>query len=219
MRILDHEQGSPEWFAARAGLATASCFADVMATIRSGGEAASRRNYRARLVVERLTGKAVQTFETAAMRQGREREPLAIQAYETRTGELVDRVGLCVHDKLLAGASPDGLVSDEGGLEVKCPELANHLEYLQIAGEPQEYSWQIQGGMWITGRQWWDFVSFNPDFPEHLQLVVRRVRRNEEAIARLEAAVEKFLAEVDREVKNVLSLHSYLERQTELATA
>jgi putative phage-type endonuclease len=205
MNIIDFPQGSAEWLASRAGVATASCFAAIMATVKSG-EAADRRNYRARLVVERLTGKSVPSFQNAAMKQGTEREPFARMAYEAHTGNIVQEVGLCMHDTLTAGASPDGLIGEDGGLEIKCPELAAHLNYLQIGAEPPEYTWQIQGGMWVTGRQWWDFVSYNPDFPEHLQLIVRRIQRNEDAIKKLAAEVEKFLGEVDAEVERIRSL-------------
>lgn len=202
---FDHPQGSPEWLASRCGVASASRFAAIMATIKTG-EAAERRNYRTDLVVERLTGKPLETFTTNAMKQGIEREPLARVAYETRTGNMVEQVGFCRHDVLLAGASPDGLIDEEGGLEIKCPERSAHLRYLQQDMEPPEYTWQIQGGMWITSRQWWDFVSYNPDFPQHLQLIVRRIKRNEEAIKKLAAEVVKFLAEVDAEVERVSNL-------------
>jgi dihydrofolate reductase len=111
-----------------------------------------------------------------------------------------------MHDTLTAGASPDGLIGEDGGLEIKCPELAAHLNHLQISAEPPEYTWQIQGGMWVTGRRWWDFVSYNPDFPEHLQLIVRRIQRNEDAIKKLAAEVEKFLGEVDAEVERIRNL-------------
>lgn len=198
MIIIDHPQGSEEWLASRSGIATASCFADVMAVIKSG-EAASRRNYRAKLVVERLTGKPVKGFVTKAMEQGTEREPLARVAYEAETGNSVSEVGLCRHDTLECGASPDGLIGDKGGLEIKCPELATHLEYLRLKTVPVEYFWQVQGGLWITGREWWDFVSFNPDFPENLQLAVRRVQRDEDAIKRLSAEVARFMDEVRAE--------------------
>ena len=198
MIIIDHPQGSEEWLASRSGIATASCFADVMAVIKSG-EAASRRNYRAKLVVERLTGKPVKGFVTKAMEQGTEREPLARVAYEAETGNSVSEVGLCRHDTLECGASPDGLIGDKGGLEIKCPELATHLEYLRLKTVPVEYFWQVQGGLWITGREWWDFVSFNPDFPENLQLAVRRVQRDEDAIKRLSAEVARFMDEVSAE--------------------
>lgn len=202
MRLIDCAQGSEEWLSARCGIATASCFANIMATIKTG-EAADRRNYRARLVVERLTGKPVQTFQTPAMKQGTEREPDARVAYESLTGELVEQVGLCMHDTLEVGASPDGLIATDGGLEIKCPELATHLEYIKLTAEPPAYRWQIQGCMWVTGRQWWDFASYNPDFPENLQLIVRRVQRDEDAIKRLAAEVESFMAEVVNETERL----------------
>lgn len=195
---IDCQQGSPEWFAARLGIASASCFSDILATIKTG-EAAARRNYRAKLVVERLTGKQIPTFETAAMRQGIEREPLARAAYELRSGAWVDEVGFCRHDTLEAGASPDGLIGNDGGLEIKCPELATHLAYLRLQDVPPDYIPQVQGNLWITGREWWDFVSFNPDFPEHLQLMVKRVQRDDKYIKVLALAVEQFLAEVCEE--------------------
>jgi putative phage-type endonuclease len=202
---FDHPQGSPEWLASRSGVASASRFAAIMATIKSG-EAAERRNYRSDLLVERLTGKPLETFTTAAMKQGIEREPFARLAYESRTGNLVEEVGFCRHDVLLAGASPDGLIDADGGLEIKCPERTAHLRYLQQDMEPPEYTWQIQGGMWITGREWWDFVSWNPDFPEHLQLIVRRIKRNDEAIAKLSAEVKRFLGEVDAEMERIQAM-------------
>jgi len=205
MIIHDAQQGTPEWLAARAGIATASRFGDVLATIKSG-EASVRRNYRARLIVERLTGRVVPTYTNFAMQQGTEREPFARAAYEARTGALVQEVGFCRHDSIEAGGSPDGLIDEDGGLEIKCPELATHLEYLRLKAEPPEYTPQIQGCMWITGRRWWDFVSFNPDFPESLQLVIRRVHRNESYIADLAAAVKRFMDEVRADEAEVRAL-------------
>lgn len=205
MKVLNHEQGSVDWLLSRAGIATASEFDSIMAKVKSG-EAASRRNYRAKLVVERLTGRPVTTFQSAAMRQGTEREPDARLAYMVHTGALVEQVGLCRHDELEAGASPDGLIGTAGGLEIKCPELANHLEYLKLKAEPPEYMWQIQGGLWISAREWWDFVSFNPEFPEHLQLVVRRVYRDERRIKELASEVERFMNEVRAEEAEIRSI-------------
>ena len=205
MIVCPHPQGSPEWLADRCGVASASRFASIMATIKTG-EAAERRNYRTDLVVERLTGKPLESFQTAAMKQGTEREPLARIAYESFTGNLVEQVGFCRHDSIKAGASPDGLIDDDGGLEIKCPERSAHLRYLQQDMEPPEYTWQIQGGMWITGRAWWDFVSYNPDFPEHLSLIVRRIYRKDDLIEKLAAEVTKFLSEVDAEAERVRNL-------------
>lgn len=207
MRILEHPQGSDGWLLARAGIATASCFGDIMATVKSG-ESADRRNYRARLVVERLTGKSMPTYQNAAMKQGSEREPFARRAYEVKTANLVEEVGLCLHDDLDCGASPDGLIDEDGGLELKCPELAAHLRYLKLEKgcPPAEYFWQVQGAMWITGRAWWDFGSWNPDFPENLQLTIRRVVRDEPSIAKLAGEVARFMDEVRAEVESVRNL-------------
>jgi hypothetical protein len=208
VKILPHIQGSDEWLAARAGLATASCFADIMATLKSGGEAVERRNYRARLVVERLTGKPVSTYQNKSMQQGQEREPFARRAYEVKTANLVEEVGLCLHDELECGASPDGLIDDDGGLEIKCPELSAHLRYLKLEKgcPPPEYFWQVQGALWITGREYWDFASWNPDFPENLQLVIRRVARDKQAIDKLAGEVARFMDEVRGEVEAVSKL-------------
>ena len=195
------EQRSDEWFKARLGKATASNFADVLAKLKSGGEAAGRRNYRARLVVERLTGRPLESYSNAAMQQGIEREPLARVAYEAETGNMVQEVGFFRHPTLEAGASPDGLVGVDGLVEIKCPTLATHLEYLNLSVEPSEYTAQIQGQMWVCGREWSDFVSFNPDFPEHLQLIVRRIQRNDAYIAKLAAEVSQFLDEVETETQ------------------
>lgn len=200
MRIIDCAQGSEEWHAARAGRATASCFSKILATIKSG-EASERRNYRAQLVCERLTGKAIDNgYVSQAMRDGIEREPIARAMYEVRTGNIVEQVGFMAHDEIEAGASPDGLVDDDGGIEIKAPVPATHLTYLRLKTEPPEYRAQIQGCMWISGRRYWDFVSYCPDYPEHLQLVIRRVHRDETYITGLELAVRLFLDEVAAEV-------------------
>lgn len=195
------EQRSPEWFAARIGKATASNFSDVLAKLKSGGEAASRKNYRARLVVERLTGRPLESYTNAAMQQGIDREPMARLAYEAETGNMVEEVGFIAHPTLEAGASPDGLIGTNGLQEIKCPQLATHLDYLNLDAEPPEYTAQIQGQLWICGREWTDFVSFNPDFPEHLQLIVRRIHRDDAFIAKLAAEVAQFLDEVQTEVE------------------
>lgn len=199
MKLLTCEQRSPEWFAARLGLATASNFSRVLATIKSG-EAAERRNYRIKLALERITGKQEDVFQNDAMKQGTEREPLARIAYEGLTGNLVEEVGLFLHDSLECGASPDGIIDLVRGLEIKCPTPGKHVEYLRQKAEPPEYTAQIQGCMWITERTEWDFVSFCPEFPENAQLIVRTIKRDDAYIERLSAAVEIFMREVTTEV-------------------
>jgi hypothetical protein len=210
VKLINCDQGTPEWHAARCGIPTASSFDKVMAVGRGNSESVTRRNYIAQLVVERLTGKQPGGgFENASTRQGKEREPLARRAYYLKTGNLVEEVGFCLDDEIACGASPDGLVEDDGGLELKCPEINTHMEYLLRDGMPPEYRWQVQGNLMVTGRKWWDFCSYNPDFPEHLQLLVRRVRRDDIAIMTLRHELKKFLAEVEakeltlRQLKNV----------------
>lgn len=194
-------QNSPEWFAERCGLATASRFSDVLAKIKSG-EASGRRNYRAQLVCERLTKVPAETYSNAAMKWGTETEPLARMAYEATAGIMVEEVGFIRHATMLAGASPDGLIGEIGLVEIKCPLTAQHIEAL-LSGMPPLHIAQIQGQMWVTGRQWCDFVSFDPRMPEKLQLYVQRVVRDDSYIANLAAEVGAFLLEVAATVKQL----------------
>jgi hypothetical protein len=206
MIVINHPQGSPEWLAARVGRATASRFSDVLAMTRNG-EAAVRRNYRAELVVERLTGTPASQFVSFDMKLGTEREPFARSEYEARFGAFVIETGFCQHDTLLAGSSPDGLIDDDGGIEIKCPSRSTHVGYLSLqpGTPPPEYMAQIQGNLWVTERKWWDFVSFNPEFPENTRLIRRRVARDDQYIATLAAGVEAFLQEVQRDEEFALN--------------
>jgi putative phage-type endonuclease len=198
-------QGSPEWLAARAGVCTASRFKDVLATVKVG-EASGRRNYRWQLVTERLTGQPCESFHNAAMQWGTDNEPHARKAYEAETGDLVGLSGLILHPSVaLVGCSPDGLIGDDGGIEIKCPaNSVVHVETLS-GGMPSEHRAQVQGAMWVTGRKWWDFVSFDPRMPDKLRLYVERVKRDDAYIATLEAAVLQFLAEVDRQHQGLMA--------------
>lgn len=205
IQTIEVDQGSEAWHKVRGRFATASCFADVLATIKSG-EAAARRNYRNKLVVQRLTGRIVETYQSPAMQQGIEREGIARLAYEAQTGNLVSRIGFIYDDELEAGCSPDGLIGTDGGLEIKCPEISAHLVSLKAKAEPPEYTAQIQGSLWLSGRKWWDFVSWNPDFPPHLQLVIRRIDRDETYISGLALAVSLFMSEVREEEKALRAL-------------
>ena len=203
--VYNCEQGTPEWFAARLGVATASRFADIMSKVKSG-ESAGRIKYRAQLVVEQLTNKATPSFSSAAMAQGTEREPLARDAYSAHTGNLVEQVGFMRHPDLACGASPDGLIDDDGCLEIKCPEQHTHLDNLLSTTIPSQYYWQVQGQMWISGRKWCDFVSFNPDFPEALQLKIVRVERNDTDVELLEKTCKEFLCTVDAAYYDLLDI-------------
>lgn len=194
------QQRSEEWFAARLGKATSSRFGDVVATLRGGGEAAGRKNYRALLVVERLTGVSAEHYSSPAMQWGTDTEELARLAYTLKTGVDVEEAGFIEHPKLAAGASPDGLVGTEGLLEIKCPNTANHIATLRAQKMPPEHMPQVQGQMWITGRKWVDFVSYDPVLPPNAQLFIYRVERDDKYIDTLIGAVSQFLTEVDAEV-------------------
>lgn len=202
-------QGSTEWLAARAGKFTASRFADLMATTKSG-PSASRQNLIITLALERLTGEPEQTFQNDAMRRGTELEPLARGAYEAKTGELVELASFVTDpDWPSVGVSPDGLLGDDGLVEFKCPaSQAKHFEALSNGAHAKEYRWQVQGQMWITSRQWCDVVSFDPRFPEGLDLAITRVQRDEAAINQLREAVTVADAEVEAIVENMKNIRS-----------
>lgn len=193
------EQGSEEWHLARLGRATASRFGDIMAKIKSG-EAAQRRNYRAELVAERLTGERVDFFQSSAMAWGTETEPLARLRYSLITGNDAEECGFFAHEKLMTGASPDGLIGDDGALEIKCPNTATHIETLRRGTVPYQYYWQVMGQLWLTGRKWCDFVSFDPRLPDNAQFFTTRVERDEAKIKELESEVKEFLLSVDSDV-------------------
>lgn len=207
MIVLDHAQGSPEWLAARAGVLTASTFADLMATTRSG-PSTSRARLITKLAIERITGHAQSTFQNDAMRRGNELEPFARAAYEAETGVLVQTVGLAIHSAFaFVGASVDGLVGDDGLVEFKCPDNQDkHVQALRDGTHAEEYAWQIQGQLWVTGRAWCDAVSFDPRFPDGLQLAITRVARNNDALDRLEAAANRANAEIDVLVDELLNM-------------
>ena len=200
------EQRSDEWFAARCGKATGSRIADIVAKTKSG-YSASRANYMAQLVVERMTGKVAESFSNAAMDWGTEQEPYARAAYEAHSGVLVDEVGMVDHPTVaMSGASPDGLVGEDGLVEIKCPTTATHIETLMEKAAPKKYIDQMQWQMACTGRKWCDFVSFDPRMRECLQLFVKRVERDDEYIAELESEVAAFLQEVSDKVEKLKSL-------------
>jgi putative phage-type endonuclease len=189
------EQRTEEWFSARLGKVTASRVADVLAKIKSG-ESASRKNYKMELVVQRLTGKAGESFTNAAMEWGTEQEPFARMAYEAHTGTFVKEEGFVDHPTIEGfGCSPDGIVG-EGLIEIKCPNTANHIETVLENKAPSKYIPQMQCQMACTGAKWCDFLSFDPRVPEDLQLFVVRVERDQEYIDSMEVEVKQFLSEV-----------------------
>jgi putative phage-type endonuclease len=190
------EQGSNEWHLLRLGKVTASRIADVLSKGKSG-ESASRRNYRTELVVQRLTGLPGESFSNAAMEWGTNTEPKARTAYEVEKQQFVEQVAFIDHPSIeWFGCSPDGLVAD-GLIEIKCPNSTTHVDYLADNKPPAKYIPQMQCQMAVTGRQWCDFVSFDPRLPDDLQLFVVRLERDQEYIEAMEAEVKKFLSEVD----------------------
>jgi putative phage-type endonuclease len=190
------EQQSEEWFAARVGKVTASRIGDVMARTKTG-YSASRANYMAELIAERLSGQAAESFKSSAMQFGTDTEPQARQAYEFWRNVTVDECGFFPHPKLASGASPDGLVGTDGLVEIKCPNTATHLDTLLGATVDKKYVLQMHWQMVCTDRQWCDFVSYDPRLPEDYRIHIQRVERNAELIEEITAEVTKFLGELD----------------------
>ncbi len=197
------EQRSDEWIAARLGKVTASRVADVVARTKSG-YGASRSNYMAQLVCERLTGTQGELYQNAAMTWGTNTEPAARAHYESVTGLLVEETGFVPHATIAnSGASPDGLVEVgalKGLVEYKCPQTNTHIETLLSGAIPAKYQAQMQWQLACTGRQFVDFVSFDPRMPENMCYFSERVMRNDDMISELEFEVSKFLAELDDKV-------------------
>lgn len=194
------EQGTDEWFAARLGRVTASKVKDVMASGRGGAPSASRKNYMMTLLCERLTGKREEGFTSSAMARGTELEPLARSAYEIDQGVMIDEVGLILHPTIAGfAASPDGVIQlprGRGGLEIKCPNTANHIAVMQSGKHDTQYEWQMLAQMSCADLEWVDFVSFDDRMPEALQYVRCRYERDEARIRKMEAEVKSFLEEL-----------------------
>ena len=200
------EQKSEEWFQARLGKVTASRVADVIAKTKSG-YSASRDNYMAQLICERLTGQQGESFTNAAMTWGTETEPLARSAFEAYADVMVEEVGFVPHPRIRdSGASPDGLVGLFGMLEIKCPNTATHIDTLLTQTVPGKYITQMQWQMRCCERQWCEFVSFDPRLPQDLQLFVKRVEFNQTYVAMLEEEVINFLEELEIKVAKLTNL-------------
>lgn len=193
MRVITCEQRSPEWFAARCGLITASRFKDARAKLKNGAPAQAQLDYMAELALERITGSLADRFVTPAMQRGAELESAARSAYEADTGELVTELGICLHDTLGFGYSPDGLVGADGLIEIKCPANPYKLAQLLLTRDVSEYTDQVQGGLWITGRAWCDVLIYHPSIP----MKPLRLQRDDGYIDALEADLLAFAVEVD----------------------
>lgn len=200
MSELELVQNTEEWLSARAGSLGASQVHEALARTKTSW-CASRANVMATLIIERLTGKPTETYTNAAMQHGRDTEPQARAAYEfERTCEVVE-VGLVKHPTIVGThASPDGYVGDDGLIEIKCPASATHLDTLLGQSIPSKYVSQMFWQMACTGRKWCDYVSFDPRMPAHMQLFIKRIERDDKAIAEMEQMVSDFLAELDAKI-------------------
>jgi predicted phage-related endonuclease len=205
--IVDAPQRSDDWFRARLGRLTGSRACDMVAQIKSG-EAAARRDLRTQLVVERITHQLQENgFVNWDMVRGIELEDEARAAYEAKTGYLVRQTGFLSHDELMAGCSLDGDVDEFTGIvELKAPRSATHLSYWRLNAIPVTYRPQLLHNLWISGAQWVDFCSYDPRFPEALQLFTARLERNDFEVMAYERTVRAFLDSVDAEYAAVLGL-------------
>lgn len=204
-------QGSDEWKALRLGKVTASKVADLVAKTKSG-PSASRANYMAQLIAERLTGTPAESYTNAAMLHGTETEPEARAAYEFYHGVTVTEVAFVPHPTIdQAGCSPDGLVDDDGLVEIKCPNTATHLETLIGQVVPSKYETQMQFQMACTGRKWCEFVSYDPRMPENMRLFIKRVERDDKRIKELESEIAAFLLEMAVKLSQLNSLYGIQE--------
>jgi putative phage-type endonuclease len=215
MMIHDIPQGTDAWLQVRLGKATASRMADITARTKTGW-GASRANYAAQLVCERLTGLPQDSFTNAAMQWGKDHEDEARAAYQIHALCEVREIGFADHPTIpMAGASPDGLVAESGLVEFKCPNTATHLQTLLGQGFGDKY---VKQALWqmacLPGREWCDLVSYDPRLPESMRLFVQRIERDDAAVASLEAHVIDFLGEVD---ETVAQLRARYERELEAA--
>jgi putative phage-type endonuclease len=204
-------QGSEEWKALRLGKVTASRVSDVVARTKTG-YGAGRANYMAQLIAECLTGTAAESYTNAAMAHGTECEPEARAAFEFYQGVTVKEVAFVPHPKIdQAGCSPDGLVGDDGLVEIKCPNTATHLDTLLGQAVPSKYEVQMQFQMACTGRKWCDFVSYDPRMPENMRLFIKRLPRDDKRIAELESEIAAFLLEMAVKLSELNSIYGEKE--------
>jgi putative phage-type endonuclease len=197
MNALPFAQGTAEWLAARTGRLTASRMSAIMAKGRGGAPSTTREACMGELIAEYLTGQSGENYTNADMQRGTALEPDARAAYESRTGQMVQEVGLVLHPKNERfGASPDGVVGDDGLLEIKCPRTHIHIQYLLAGKPPAAYLPQMAWQAACCERKWVDFASYDPKMPEALQLFVARYVPEPDYIAELEAEAEKFWGEM-----------------------
>ena len=193
------EQRTAEWFAERLGKVGCSRLSDVLA----GDKTAARCNYMAELICERLTGERTESFTTDAMQWGIDTEPLAKEAYMIETWNMVEEHGGKEHEEIPHfRGSPDGLILPDGGVEIKCPKTATHLDTLMHGTVKKEYIYQITGYVSIYHAAWWDFVSYDPRLKGH-ELFIKRFLREELPVQEVETGVKRFLEELDEMMKKL----------------
>lgn len=198
---MDIEQRSEEWFNQRLGIPTASNYSQL---ITSKGEPSRQaRTYIDKLIAQRLTGKRESSFTTEHIERGIEMEPRAVAWYEFERDVEVVETGFHRHPELDTGCSPDGLVGEDGLLEIKCPAPHTHVKYLRAEKVPTEYYPQVQGQIWVMGREWCDFLSFHPEMPK----LLIRVERDEQFIAALEEQVTKACEIIDKETNQLKGMY------------
>ena len=197
LQFIECEQNSDLWLEARCGIPTASGFADVLANGKGGAPSKTRQTYMYKLAGERITGKPAENYRNAYMDRGHEVEDQARAWWEMTTGQTVQRVGFIRCDERNVGCSPDGLVGESAGLEIK--SVAPHLliPILESGEFPAEHKAQVQGSLWVTGRSHWHCVAFFPGMPGFKTVI----ERDEAYIAKLAVAVKEFNQELDALVK------------------
>lgn len=201
MIIHECQQGSPEWFAARLGKATASCFSDATSKGRGSAPSKTRKSYMLQLIAERMTGEPQEGYSNAIMARGSEIEPLAREYYELLNGVSVRQVGFVERDEN-TGASPDGLIGEDGILEIKSPNSTTHIEYILADKFPATYKPQVQGQLWICERQWADFISYDPRVSKR-PYFCKRIYRDENYVSELEANIDMFVVDMKRLMKKL----------------
>jgi hypothetical protein len=199
--ILDHEQGTEDWFAARLGVPSASNYSKLITA--TGKPSTSADGYINQLVAEAVTGERAEFYTNAHMERGTLLEPDARAHYEFICDVETVEVGFCIHDTLKTGCSPDALVG-LGGLEIKCPSGAVHVSYLRDGGLPAAYKQQVMGCMWITGAEWWDFLSYHPEMPS----LLIRVERDQKYIDLLAAEVEKAVTAIQEQTQRIITMRN-----------
>lgn len=200
----DITQGSDQWKQLRCGMITASKIAEVMSRGKNGTESTGYANYRAQIVAERLTGCVSEGYTNGYMQRGNEDESAARDCYSFATGNQVDQIAFIKHPTIeCAGCSPDGLVSDDGLVEIKRKIPALHIAYLLKNEVPAEYKKQMTFQLACTGRKWVDFCSYCPELPENMQLFIVRFHRDDAAIADMEAAVIAFNQSVEKMITDL----------------